>query len=109
MIIHKSRGAPTFRERWDPSDKEYVWFCWSDVIEGSSIATSDWTLPEGWTNHGDLVDQTVEDDGGAERENCNGALISTSETEGTHTITNKVTLADGRVYERSVNILLEDQ
>ncbi len=101
---HKSGAVPYFKERWDPQDKEYIWICWADILEGASISTSVWAVPTNWTSHSELDDQTVADEAGTNRLNCNGILTSTTETSGEHVFANKVTLSDSRVYERSVTV-----
>lgn len=101
-VVHKGKRTPEFREKWDPSDREYVWFCWADKLDGATIVTSEWTLPANWTSSATQIDQSVTDEDGVVRSNCNGNQLSTTETFGDFTVTNKVTLSDGRIYERSV-------
>ena len=110
---HKGLIVPAFAARWDPSDAEYVWVCWEDILNGASILTSTWTLPSSgnWVNGGELVDQSVQDDAGTTRANCNGVHLSTSDTSGEHTVTNRVTLSGSpqRTLERSVKIVIAAQ
>lgn len=104
---HRSRAVAYFDERWDPQDKEYIWICWTDILEGATISVSNWTLPANWTSHNELSSQSVDDESGTTLADCNGVLTSTTETSGKHTFANKVTLSDGRIYERSVSVTVK--
>lgn len=106
-ITHNGLRIPAFSQRWDPSDKEWVWVCWDSILRGSSIATSNWTLPAGWTSHSTLTDQTVTDEDDVAHAHSNAVLTSTTEAAGLFILANRVTLADGRVYERSVTVVVE--
>lgn len=108
MIYHRGRGVPNFLERWDPSDSGWVWFCWTEIVGTASITLSEWTLPAGWTSEDEETGQTYRDAAGTDHADSNGILLSTTATSGQHTVANKVTLSDGRVFERSVSILVED-
>lgn len=104
MIVHHGTRIPSFTEKWDPSDREYVWICWAEKLDGASITLSEWTIPANWTSSDTLTDQTVADEDGTNFTSCNGNLLSTTEDFGDFVITNKITLSDGREYERSVTI-----
>lgn len=104
MIIHTGRAVPTFAEKWDPSDSDFIWFSWEDRLNGEVIVGSSWIAPQGWTVSGEQMSATVTDSDGIQYTSVNGALFSTSETSGSHIISNRVTLSDGRVYERSVKV-----
>jgi hypothetical protein len=105
-VQHKGVLVPVFPERWDPADEAYIWVCWEDILEGASILTSVWTMPSNWTQSDPLEDQTVSDEGGVDRLNCNGVFATTSETSGIYQITNTVTLSGSptRTYKRSVSV-----
>lgn len=107
MITHDGKGIPAFEQGWDTSDQEWLWVSWASVLDGESISTSVWTLPTGWTNEDALVNQTVVEDG-VSYTNSNGVLLSTTASPGLYEIANKVTLSDGRVYERSVRVHLQE-
>jgi len=109
MITHDSHRTPSFPELWDQGDKEWVWIGWNAILRGASISTSVWTIPAGWTSHATLMDQTVADEDGITYDNANGIQLSTINTDGLHLIANKVTLDDGRIYERAVRIRVEDK
>lgn len=102
MIVHDGAGPASFDERWDTFDIDYVWIAWDEMLRGSSISDSEWIVPTGWTVEAEQQDATVTDADGNEYDAANGALLSTTATTGRHKISNRVTLADGRQYERTV-------
>ena len=105
MINHYSNEIPTFPEYWDAGDNEWIWIGWSEVLEGASIVTSAWTLPDGWTEHATQENQTVEDEDGTSHTNCNGVRTSnTNAPEGVVEIKNRIALSDSRTYERTVRL-----
>lgn len=104
MISHDNKTTPKLETFWDTSDREFVWFGWSQSLRGSSIVSSDWVVPANWTIHAEQTNVSVIDDDGTTHTNSCGVLLSTTETKGTFLIKNKIVLADGREYERSVKV-----
>lgn len=104
MIIHDGKTVPLFEELWDPSDKDFIWVAWDNLIGSASISNSEWTVPAGFTIHSQQMSGSVTDIDGNTYAKANGALISTTALTGTFIISNKVTLNDERVLERSVKI-----
>ena len=104
MINHDGTGPAPFRNDWDPSDVEYVWIAWDDILRGATISDSSWTVPTGWTVEAEQMNAAVTDDDGNSYSAANGALLSTTATKGRHVFTNHVVLSDGREYERSVAV-----
>ena len=100
MIVHDGKSIPKFTELWDTGDKEFVWFVWDDFLRGATISTSTWTVPTGWTVHSQVVSASVTDSNNVVYNNASSALLSTTATEGTHIITNRIVLSDNRAYER---------
>lgn len=110
MILHDGQGAPTFEEQWDPADRAYVWVCWDDLLEGATIATSNWQVPSNWTEDLPLVAQTVQGNDGTQYVNCNGIRLKSGNTYSEIVrVTNAVTFSDGREFERSVKLDVRDQ
>lgn len=114
MITHTGRSIPVFPERWDPSDKEWVWVAWDNVLDGATISTSTWALPDGWTEHDSKTGQAVTDKAGNSYAAVNGVLLSSpgavaGSASSRIEIANKVVLSDGREYERSVSIVVAQQ
>lgn len=107
-ITHTSRGTPTFEQHWDPDDVDWIWIGWQPYL-GDASFTSTWILPADWTNNGEQADQSVVDLNGRTITRANGVLLSTTLDNGTHTITNRVTLSDGRTLDRSVRIQIAGQ
>jgi len=108
MITHASDSIPSFAERWDPSDNDWVWISWENKLGGESIATSTWVLPAGWTEEDSQADQTVQDSDGTSYANSNGVRLSTTKTTGTHKITNRVTFSGSRSLDRSVFVTVKE-
>ncbi len=106
VIIHSGLTIPKFAEKWDPDDQNTIWFAWDDVLDGSSISNSVWIIPANWTSIQEYADDSVID-GSVTYLHANGILLSTTETIGTHTITNRVTFADGRRIDRSVKVSIK--
>jgi len=108
-LHHNGLRIPTLPEKWDPSDVDWVWMSWADVLRGASLLTSNWVVPTGWTVGQTLVNQTVVDSDGTSYANANGALLSTTAGPGLFSISNIVTLSDGRSIERSFTVVVENQ
>lgn len=108
MIIHTGTAVPLLVELWDPSDIDYIWFAWDDKLNGASISDSEWAVPADWTVVSMQLDASVTDDDGVSYDHANAALLSTTKIRGSHIVSNKVTLSDGRVFERSVKVKVKD-
>lgn len=108
MLIHTGKSIPRFDARWDPDDKDIVWVAWDDAANGSPITASLWTVPSGWTIDTAFESQSVTTDDGTTYDKCNGALVGTTQTEGTYVLSNRATFGDGRILERSVRVLVRD-
>jgi hypothetical protein len=82
--------------RKDPSEVLDYQIDWAPVLESDSIATSIWTAPAGFA-----VGSTT-----------NTATTSTvwlsGGNAGSHLITNRITTAGGRTFERSVSLKVEE-
>lgn len=108
-ITHAGDEAPTFTERMDPSDIETFWIAWGGKLGGSTIQTSTWVLPDGFTELEAFEDQSVLDSDGNTYNNANGVRVSTTNTVGRYMLTNRVVLADGRRYDRSAYVIIAQQ
>lgn len=109
MIAHNNVSTPTFTIRWDPSDKDYIWIAFDNILDGATQSSDDWTVPSGWTEHSTQSDATVTDSGGVSYTSANGILTSPpSGAAGKYTFTNTATLSDGRIISRSVNVIVEN-
>lgn len=111
MISHDGRFIPTLVQRWDPADKDWLWMAWDGVLNEASITASTWTLPSGWTAHETRMARAVVDEAGNSYAAANGVLTSNPDAAvGERVeIANKVVLSDGREYERSVAIVVDQQ
>lgn len=106
-ITHDNKSIPVFAEVWDSSDRETIWISWADVLNGSAISASSWSVPSGWTNNGEQTNQTVQDSDGVSHANSNGVDVSIDDAEhGDYVFTNTVTFADGRTLERSAKVIV---
>lgn len=106
--LNESEQIPTFNEIWDFSDLEPVVFTWADQVLSSSISSSAWTLPTGWTSSATQTNVSVTDSKGVLHTDCNTNTLTYSGQAGTFTIANKATFADGRILERSVRIKVDN-
>ena len=104
MIIHNGLNPPSLVESWDESDRDYIWFSWENKLNGATITLSEWTTPASWTVVAEQVDASVVGSDVITYNNCNGALLETTDLTGTFVISNKVTLSDNRRFERSVKV-----
>lgn len=108
-ITHAGDEVPTFDERMDPSDIETFWISWAGKLGGASIQASTWVMPDGFTELEAFEDQSVSDADSNTYNNANGVRVSTTKTTGKHMLTNRVTLSDGRRYDRSAYVLIAQQ
>lgn len=110
-IIHDGERVPAFDEAWDVYDIDWVWFAWDDVLDGATIATSVWVTPDGWTLEQQSDDTAVTDGAGVTYSHANGARFTAASAEPGRraVIANRVTISDGRAFERSVAVLLAEQ
>ena len=76
----------------DPSDVADYQIDWSALLETDTIATSTWTAPVGFTiNSNTFTDTTA-------------TVWLAGGTAGVHLITNRITTAGARTFERSVTM-----
>lgn len=106
MILHDGSAVPAFEDYWDTYDKDTIWIAWDSLLRGSSISASEWVAPDNWTVHSSQMAASVTDVDGKSYTAANGALVSTTDTAGRYKISNRVTLADGRQYERTVIVVV---
>lgn len=110
MIKHNGQDIPTFTQRWDPFDKDWIWVAWDDVLDGATISSSTWVMPDGWASHDTRQGQTVEDVHGTQYTAANAVLTSNPDADaGEYTFANRVVLSDGREYERSATVKVAQQ
>jgi hypothetical protein len=108
VIAHDSQQIPTYPQAWDRADVDWIWFSWASVLNGATILTSTWSLPDGWAEEDSETDQTVTVDG-TDYTHANGVLLSTTAARGTYLISNTVTLSGSRTLQRSVRVVLSEQ
>ena len=108
-VQHEGAGMPELPYRWDQYDVDVIWFAWDDVLNGSTIQTSTFVIGANWTEVETYQSQSITDEAGTTFSAANGILASTTDTSGIHTISNRVTLSDGRQYERSVRVRVAQQ
>jgi len=108
VVVHDSNIIPEIA--WDESDKDFLWFVWDEVLHGSSLATSTWTIPAGWTSHSVQFNASVTDpQTGKVYNSANSIFLSTGgAASGIYQIKNNVVLADSREYSRTVTINIID-
>lgn len=108
LDAHSSRGVPLSRYAMDPSDVEWVWVVWEDKIGAASIESSAWVLPADWNAEAYQMDAELIV-GGDSYSKANGVLVnSNGANRGKYRITNRITLAGGRQFERSLDVWVRD-
>jgi hypothetical protein len=81
--------------RKDPSEVLDYQIDWAPVLESDTIATSTWIVPAGFTV-------------GSSTNTATTTTVWLSGGDlGPHLITNRITTAGGRTFERSVSLLVE--
>lgn len=108
MIFSSGAAQQALYDRWDPFDVDYVWIAWDEILRGATISDSEWIAPAVWTIAAEHVSASVTDEDGNTYDAVNGALLSTTATAGRHKISNRVSLSDGRQYERTVIIVVQE-
>ena len=82
----------------DPSavlDYSIDWTLW---LDGDTIQTSSWTVPQGLTKASETNNSTTAT-----------VWLSGGTVDQTYTVTNRITTANGRTDERSILIKVEDR
>ena len=110
-VIHNGREAPLLPGAMNPDDAETFFISWEDRLNGSSITSSAWVLPAGFTEVSDETDTTateVEDGVTTIHLNCNGVTVTTTQTEGVFEFDNVSGFADGRSLTRGLKVRVYD-
>ena len=71
---------------------------WSLWLDGDTIQSSSWTVPQGLTKASETNDPTTAT-----------VWLSGGTVDQTYTVTNRITTANGRTDERSILIKVEDR
>jgi hypothetical protein len=108
MIIHDGKSVPKDTNPWDPNAVEWVTMVWdNDVSCHGDIVVSTWLLPDNWTQIDVRVDVPIVDCDSNQYTHGNQILLSTTNTEGTFTFTNRVQFTDSTVLDRSIKFKLK--
>lgn len=108
LDVHGSRGVPLARYAMDPSDIEWVWAVWADKVGSASIESSVWVLPAGWSAEAFQLDAQLTV-AGVVYSKANGVLVNPNDAvSGKYRLTNRITLAGGRQFERSLDVWVRD-
>lgn len=102
-FIHRGNG-PVSGPSKDPDEVLWYGIAWDEEIaEGESIVSSVWLLDAGIAQLSTLDDQvaTVDD---TTYQHVNKILISGGEVGQSYLATNRVTLSDAQVFDRSMRI-----
>ncbi len=101
-VKNNGKTAPTLPESMNGADSDVFWVSWTDKLNGETItpASSAWNLPTGFTLVDDTEDGTVTDDDGTVYADANSVEITTTETSGTHYISNTIGTSGGRSITR---------
>lgn len=103
---HDGRNVPVLSADWDSSDRDTVFFDWAPMLGGAEIVSSEWEVPFGWSVDQAFTAQRIRVMG--EEYIANGVLLSAPADSGLQLISNTVTLSDGRSYQRSAYVPLEE-
>ena len=111
MVTHDGSKIPRLEDSWDSDNIEWVTVVWDEDVacHGTMTPTSStWVLPANWTSSDENEDVPVTDCEGTTYDHANQILLSTTETEGIFTITNRVTFQDTTQLDRSVKIRVKE-
>lgn len=105
MITHDGTAIPRDTNPWDSDAIEWVSAVWDeDVSCHGAITSSTWIVPTGWTSMAEQADIPVTDCDGTTYNHANQIKLSTTETEGTFTITNRTVFANTTSLDRSIKL-----
>ena len=97
---------PFSSEKMNSDDHDWFYGCWQEkIVETQSIVSSVWEVPSGFTVESSVISKDVIVDS-ITYNKCNGALISTTLSEGQYMIYNIVTTSGGRELKRGFKIEL---
>lgn len=105
-ISHNGKQAPQLPEDMNPGDTDTFYISWTDKLGGATISSSTWTIPANFTEVSAATNISVTARGTTYND-CNSIDLSTTETSGTHLITNNCTFSDGRVIKRSFKVNID--
>lgn len=92
----------------DPYDTEWVVFAWDERIADATVIASDWVLPSDWNLVRTAQNQEISARG-RDFQSVNAALVDVNNAAaGRYVLSNRVSLSDGRQYERSVKIRIKE-
>lgn len=108
MLTHDGITIPKDPAQWDADAIEWVTTVWDeDVACHGSITSSTWIVPTGWTSLDEQEDVPISDCDGSTYDHGNQIKLSTTETEGTFTLTNRVVFTDTTSLDRSVKFKIK--
>lgn len=101
---HTGRSIPVLRQSLSPEDTEWLICIWDDRIGSAVMSLSEWKIPDEFeaVGYAHGAEMTVNE---IDYFAANGVLVDVRNAPvGIYTVSNKITLADGRTYERSFRI-----
>jgi hypothetical protein len=107
-VLHEGKEAPILPEEMNPDDTDTFFLCWTKKLNGATLSSDVWELPDNFTLDSSQSNIPVIEDG-VTYNDCNAATISTTEESGKFLITNRATFSDGRVVARSFYIVLDSK
>lgn len=104
-VIHFGDGNPRLPEEMHPDDHDVFCVSWTGKLNGVSIATSEWIVPDGFEVEDEETNITVTEDG-VQYSDTNTALVSTTLEEGTHALYNRITAPGGIDLTRGFDVTI---
>ena len=91
MAVHTGKRPADLPDDMNPNDVSDFWISWADVLNGYTMQTSNWVLPDGFNEIATEFNKPSRpDEDGNVFPNSNAILISTTETGGTYYIGNRM-------------------
>jgi len=110
MITHDGQTIPKDPNPWDPDAIEWLSMAWDDVVScNGSMLSSTWIIPTGWMSLDERENVPVIDCDGTQYDHANQVNMSTTETEGSFTFTNRATFGGNPTLslDRSVTVKIK--
>ena len=107
MAVHTGKRPADLPDDMNPADESVFWVSWEEALNGYSMDTSSWILPDGFTELSTVFNVVSDpDENGETYPNSNGIQISTSLENGTYYIGNQITYTNTN-FNPSITVTLQ--
>ena len=107
MAVHTGKRPADLPDDMNPNDQSVFWVSWEGALNGYTMDTSTWILPDGFQELATVFNVVSDpDEDGETYQNSNGIQISTTRTDGTYYIGNQITYTNTN-FDPDITVTLQ--